>query len=130
MYSAHGLPDAYRSSGPVLDLFSADPWPLEDDVFADIAAGIPRLIGSAPPAWKALRSSAPWTGAGSALASDVSDAIYLALGPGAIAAGTVVNQLLHLLDPWTAKPYGTDGPWAVARNTGARLPGGTLLEAL
>ena len=125
-----GIPDAYRSSAPLLDLLAAEPWAVDAGVVDAVRSGIADRIAAAPPAWQGLPTFEPWAGAGGRLAATVSDLVYLAIGPGGLSAGIGLSRVMHLLDPWSATPYGSDTTRAVARRTSLRLPECALLEVL
>jgi SpoVK/Ycf46/Vps4 family AAA+-type ATPase len=125
-----GIPAAYRSGAPLLDLLSSDPWSSDPGVIDDLGKGIVQLIEAAPTEWRALTPYDPWKGEGAALANEVHETLYSAVGPGGLAGGSVLSTLFHLLDPWTTTPYANDVIGMVARNTTRRLPEGPLLELL
>jgi hypothetical protein len=130
MPAVPGIPEEYRSSTPVLDLFAAQPWLIDDTVLASLDSGFTALIRDAPAAWQDVATFDPWTKPGGCLAADISDAVYQVIGSGALSAGIGLSRILHLLDPWSSRPYGSDSTAAIARQTSLVPPSSALLQAL
>ncbi|MDQ3895641.1 MAG: hypothetical protein M3326_00065, partial [Actinomycetota bacterium] len=124
-----GIPDAYRSSGSTFDVLWAEPWaPTAGEVAAAEAALLATLEHLPPPVTDVAPPSG-WQGWGAA-AADLQDLLFLLLGAGSLAAGTVVRRLLHALDPWRSEPYGRNEMGFLARHTPFRPPDTLVMRGL
>ena len=124
-----GIPDAYRSTAPILDVLWAEPWSPGEDELAAVEAGVVGTLDGLPGDLADVSAPDGWSGPGAAAAADLQDLIFLLLGVGSLAAGPVVPRLFHALDRWRTEPYGNDMVTFVARHIAFRPPDSRLFRA-
>lgn len=122
MEEPRGVPDAYRSTNPVLDPLWAEPWSASEDDIAVVRSSLLATVDGLPRAFRDVRPPSGWQGSGAAAAADLEDLFFLLAGVGSIVSGTVTPRLLHALDPWRESPYDNEGPGCVVRQTAFRPP--------
>jgi hypothetical protein len=125
-----GIPDAYRSHGPAFDVLWADPWSPTEEEIAGVEAALRGTLENLPPAVTDVRWPHGWTGVGGAAAADLQDLLFLLLGSGSLADGTVVRRLLHALDPWRTEPYGRNDLGFLGRHIQLRPPDTIVFRGL
>ncbi|HET7719774.1 MAG TPA: hypothetical protein VFK43_07395, partial [Acidimicrobiales bacterium] len=125
-----GIPDAYRSHGPTFDVLWAEPWSPAEEEIAGVEAALRGTLENLPPAITDVRWPYGWTGVGGAAAADLQDLLFLLLGSGSLADGTVVRRLLHALDPWRTEPYGRNDLGFLGRHIHLRPPDTIVFRAL
>lgn len=125
-----GIPDAYRSHGPTFDVLWGEPWAPTEEEIAGVEAALRGSLANLPSAITDVRWPSGWTGVGGAAASDLQDLLFLLLGSGSMAAGSVVRRLLHALDPWRVEPYGRNDPGFLGRHIQLRPPDTLVFRSL
>src|SRR5215210_3402262 len=125
-----GIPDAYRSHGPTFDVLWAEPWSPSEAELVAVEAALRATLQGLPSAVTDVRWPYGWTGVGGAAAADLQDLMFLLLGSGSLADGTVVRRLLHALDPWRTEPYGRNDLGFLGRHIQLRPPDTIVFRSL
>jgi AAA+ superfamily predicted ATPase len=125
-----GIPDAYRSYGPTFDLLWAEPWVPSEAELVDVEAALHATLRDLPSAVTDVRWPSGWTGVGGAAAADLQDLLFLLLGSGSLADGTVVRRLLHALDPWRREPYARNDLGFLGRHIQLQPPDTIVFRSL
>ena len=123
-----GIPDPYRRSDPLFDVMWAEPWAPPPDEADAVIAAIRETVETVPPPLVEAVAPEGWAGPRSGAAADAQSLLYLLLGVGSLAAGSVLIRFLRSLDPWRSTAAGTD-PTFICRQTPFRPPATNLFRA-